>query len=108
MDNELMPAKVTGYRPATVEEELRFTKSGAELLQATNLLQLADARLLGLEEKKANLLRQLEDARKAIAAAQATHTAVLDALGIAVGDDKALKNVDGVWYLREKAEAKKE
>lgn len=108
MPNEIMPEKLAGYRPATIEEELRFTKSGGELLQATNVLQLADARLLGLEEKKSNLMRQLDDARKAIQAAQVRHTAVLDSLGIAVGDDKALKNVDGVWYLREKTEPKKE
>lgn len=100
MTNELMPAKIEGYRPATVEEELSLVKSGSDLIHAANLMQLADARLLGLEEKKENLLRQLDDARKALAAAQLRNNATLDKLGLAVGDEKAVKHVDGVLYIR--------
>ena len=106
MSNEIMPAKQKGYRPATVEEELKFTKSGGELLHATNQMQLVDARLLTLEEKKENLLRQLKDAQTSVAAAHVQHAAVLDALGIEVGDNDGLKKVDGIWYIREKADKK--
>lgn len=104
-NNELMPAKQEGYRPVTVEEELAITKSGSELLHSTNLMHIADARLRLVEEQKANLLRQLDDARKAIAAAQKKHAETLDKLGVVMGDTNGIKNVDGVWYLRE---AKKE
>lgn len=109
MPNELMPEKLDGYRPATIEEELALTKSGADLGASMNRLFLVDAKLKLLEAEKVNLMRDLDDARKAIAAAQSRSNATLDNLGLPLGDDKALKEVKGVLYIREaKAAAKKE
>jgi hypothetical protein len=97
-----------GYRQATSDEKLKLFESAAQLADAAHKLQLADINKKLAEAQVELCANDAEKARVAIHHAKMTRFKVFGELNLDPADEKAIKDVDGVTYLREKAKVVKD
>ena len=96
-----------GYRKATVEEELKLTKSGSAFALAVSNAQRIEQEINTLKANLSMATRALDDARIEIIRFGNARKEALKEIGLDPEDKEAARNQDGVIYVRKGKAPKK-